>query len=103
MSYKLIMYWDIQKGRDQDYFEFIVREWVPTTARLGLQTIGAWYSVYQRDLTQPRIMAEALADDLPAMRRILNSPEWADIQRKLADYVEKYSHKVVEATGDFQL
>ena len=26
MSYKLIMYWDIKPGRDQEYFEFIVRE-----------------------------------------------------------------------------
>jgi hypothetical protein len=103
VSYKLIMYWDIKPGRDQEYFEFIVRECVPVTGKLGLQTIGAWYSVYRRDMTQPTIMAEALTDDLMAMRRILTHPDWTDIQRRLREYVENYSQKVVETTGDFQL
>lgn len=103
MSYKLIMYWDIRPNRDQEYFEFIVREWVPATARMGLQTVGAWFSVYTRDISQPRIMAEALTEDLETMRHILNSQEWKDIQSKLKEYVENYSQKVVETSGDFQL
>jgi hypothetical protein len=103
MSYKLIMYWDIQSNRDQEYFEFIVREWVPATTRLGLQTVGAWFSVYSRDTAQPRIMAEALTEDLATMRRILASKDWQDIQTRLHDYVENYSQKVVETTGDFQM
>jgi hypothetical protein len=103
MSYKLIMYWDIKASQDQEYFEFIVREWVPATNRLGLQTIGAWFSVYTRDINQPRIMAEAMTDDLDTMRQILSSSEWRSIQEKLRAYVENYSQKVVEATGDFQM
>lgn len=103
MSYKLIMYWNIKPGRDQDYFEFIVREWIPTTSRLGLQTVGAWYSIYTRSATQPRIMAEALTDEMGAMRSALESDEWRDIQSRLMDYVEQYSQKVVETDGSFQL
>ena len=56
-----------------------------------------------RDINQPRIMAEALTDDLDSMRRILGSAEWRGIQEKLRAYVENYSQKVVEATGDFQI
>lgn len=103
MSMKLIMNWDIKPGKDQDYFEFVVREWVPATSRLGLKTIGAWYTVYSRDNKQPKIMAEALAEDLGAMREILVSTEWTTIQERLMEYVENYTQKVVPTTGDFQV
>lgn len=102
MSVKLIMNWDIKPGMDQDYFEFVVREWVPNTNKMGLQMIGAWYTVYSRG-DAPQIMAEAIADDINVMREIIDSPEWDDLHEKLMDYVENYTQKVVNATGDFQL
>lgn len=102
MGVKLIMNWDIKAGMDQDYFEFVVREWIPATQKLGLQTTAAWYTVYSRD-NAPQIMAEAVAEDLTTMRQILNHPEWERIHEKLMDYVQNYSHKVVNVTGDFQL
>jgi hypothetical protein len=103
MSAKLIMNWDVKPDKDQDYFEFLVREWVPATTGLGLQPIGAWFSVYQQDVSAPRMMTEVLADDLDTMRDILGSDGWERIQTKLLEYVENYTHKVVHATGDFQL
>jgi hypothetical protein len=103
MSVKLIMYWDIQAGRDQEYFEFVVREWVPETTRLGLKTVGAWYSVYVREENETRIMVESLTDDLPSMRTILRGDDWRDIQDRLLKYVENYRQKVVYTSGDFQM
>ena len=59
---KLLMNWDIKPGLDQEYFEFVMREWVPNTTKLGLTPIEAWYSVYtSTDI--PRIMAGAIAED----------------------------------------
>ena len=43
------MNWDIKPGRDQDYFEFVIHEWVPGVNRLGIETIAAWYTIYSRD------------------------------------------------------
>lgn len=103
MNVKLIMKWDIKPGKDQEYFEFVVREWIPATNRLGLQMIAAWLTIYARSDSVPRIMAEGLADDMPAMQRILQSGDWEDIQTRLMDYVENYSQKVVYTDGNFQL
>ena len=103
MSVKLIMKWDIRPNKDQEYFEFVVREWVPATTRLGLRTIGAWYSVYTRDESEPRIMAESLTEDLNTMREVLRSEDWKKIQDRLMEYVDNYSQKVVYTSGDFQL
>jgi hypothetical protein len=103
MSVKLMMHWDIKPGRDQDYFEFVVREWVPGIQRLGLQTTGAWYTVYSRTKDAPQIMTEGIAKDLETMRDILSSDDWQTLHQRLQEYVSNYKHKIVHVTGGFQL
>jgi len=98
------MKWDIKPGLDQDYFEFVVREWVPGITRLGVETTGAWLSIYRRDKTTPQIMAEAFAEESEELRIILNDATWVTLHEKLMEYVDNYSHKIVRVTnGDFQL
>jgi hypothetical protein len=103
VSVKLLMNWDIKAGRDQDYFEFVVREWVPTIQRLGIQPTGAWYTVYSRNKDAPQIMTECIAGDLEKMQKILESAEWSQLNDKLQEYVQNYRQKVVHVTGGFQL
>jgi hypothetical protein len=103
VSVKLLMNWDIKPGRDQDYFEFVVREWMPGVTKLGIETVAAWYTVYSRSGDTAQIMAEAVADDLPTIQGILKSQEWLDLHGRLMEYVSNYDHKVVRVSGDFQL
>lgn len=102
MSVKLLMNWDIKPNQDQEYFEFVVREWLPGVNNLGIETTWAWYTVYSRHET-PQIMAEAIAEDLETMRGILQSPDWQRLHERLLEYVNNYTQKVVRVTGDFQL
>lgn len=99
---KVIMKWDIQPEKDQEYFEFVVREWVPGITRLGIETTGAWLTVYSSDDDMPRIMAEGVTENLAEAQRILNSEQWLSLHDRLLDYVENYSQKVVRVTGEFQ-
>ena len=46
MSVKLIMTWDILPEHEQEYFEFVVREFIPGVQRLGLDLQDAWATVY---------------------------------------------------------
>ncbi|MEL6524384.1 MAG: hypothetical protein AAFQ07_01625 [Chloroflexota bacterium] len=103
MSVQLIMTWDIRENMEQEYFEFVVSEWVPATSRLGLQPIAAWYTQYRVDESIPLIRAEAVADSKEKLADILSSPDWETIQEDLAEFVENYSHKIVETTGEFKL
>lgn len=103
MSLTLIMTWDIKDNQEQDYMEFVLREWVPATNRLGLRTVAAWFTQYRIDETVPMIRAEALVEDKATIRRILQSSEWEHIHDQLLEYVENYKHKVVETTGEFKL
>ncbi|MGJ3239068.1 MAG: hypothetical protein ACFE0Q_10225 [Anaerolineae bacterium] len=103
MSVTLIMQWDIKAELEQEYFAFVVREWVPATSRLGLQTVAAWLTAWRIDETVPLIRAEAIADDKETLANILQSSEWHAIQEQLMEYVENYRHKVVETSGEFKL
>ena len=98
MQVKLIMSWDIQQGQDSDYFEFIVREFAPGIARLGIQPTEAWYTVYGN---KPQIMMGGIADDHDKVREALTTPEWTDLHQRLLKYVSNYHQKVIRATPFF--
>lgn len=103
MSVTLIMTWDLKDGLEQEYFEFVVQQWVPATTQMGLQTVAAWYTQYRANETVPLIRAEAVAEDAATIRKILASPEWKDIHEQLLGFVENYQQKIVETTGEFKL
>ncbi len=97
---KLLMSWDIKSGREQPYFEFVVREFAPGLMRLGLQPTEAWYTVYGDG---PQILTGAVAEDIDTMRRILAGDDWHQLRDKLLEYVSNFGQKVVTASGRFQL
>lgn len=97
---KLLMRWDIKPEREQDYFEFVVREWVPGITRLGVEPTGAWYTAYSQN-KRSQIMTEGVADDLETIRGILASKDWQRLHVRLMEYVNNYEQKVVRVTGDF--
>ncbi len=99
MMMKLLMSWDIKSGREQPYFEFIVREFAPKMMRLGLQPTEAWYTVYGQG---PQILTGGVANE-SAMETILEGDEWNALRQQLLNYVSNYSQKVVPASGSFQI
>jgi len=100
MSAKLLMSWDIKPGVEQEYFEFVVREFVPGITKLGLQPTEAWYTVYG---SSPQILTGGVADSSAAIRKMLATEEWQTLQDKLDTYVDNFEKKVVKASGGFQL
>jgi hypothetical protein len=90
------MTWDISPDRDQDYFEFVIGEFVPGVQRLGLQPIEAWATIYGH---YPQIQVGLLADNAQRAEKVLNSPEWVQLQEQLFSYVNNFSYKVVPAKG----
>ena len=100
MAVKLLMTWDILPGREQEYFEFVVRDWIPGIQRLGLEPSDAWYTMYGE---QPQILAAAQTSNLTSLQSILDSQDWQSLTRQLLDYVEDFNYKIVPARSGFQL
>ncbi len=99
MAAKLIMTWDISPDREQEYFEFVVREFIPGVQRMGFDVSDAWATVYGN---QPQIMVGATLPTATKVRQVLRSSEWKSLNNQLMDFVKNYSIKVVEAKGGFQ-
>ncbi len=99
MPVKILMTWDISPEHEQEYFEFVIGEFVPGVQRIGLQPIEAWATVYGQ---YPQIQVGLLAEDAAQAQQALSSPEWLRLSAQLFHYVRNYSHKIVPARGGFQ-
>jgi len=99
MTVKVILTWDIAAERDQEYFEFVIGEFIPGVQRLGLQPAEAWATLYGH---YPQIQVGLLARDVAQAHKILESGDWAQLQERLFAFVKNYSHKVVAARNGFQ-
>ena len=97
---KLMMTWNIRPGREEDYFEFHIRKFVPALENLGLTLSEAWLTVYGE---QPRMSAEALMPSLSSAQNVLTSNAWEELGNQLQDFVENFDYKVVPARSGFQL
>jgi len=97
---KLLMGWNILPGRESEYFDFIVQEFEPGLADLGLQTTDVWFTAYG---DWPQIVTGTIASDLETMRRILSSEQWQSLKERLLQYVTDYQQKIIPADGGYQL
>lgn len=100
MAVKLLMTWDILPGREQEYFEFVVRDFIPGLQRMGMEPSDAWFTMYGN---QPQIMAAAQMNSIQDLQTILDSTDWEGLTRQLMEYVENYEFKVVPARSGFQM
>lgn len=99
MAVKLIMTWNITPEHEQEYFEFVVREFIPGMKRLGFELTDAWATVYGG---YPQIMVGTVIPNLQDARQLLRSPEWKTLNGQLQDFVNNYQQKIVSARGGFQ-
>ena len=97
---KLLLSWDIRAGKDEEYFEFALKEFIPAIQKLGLSLTEAWFTMYGN---APQILAAAVTEDIGAMRRALASDDWKAIKAKLLTYVKNYSERAVPAGSRFQM
>ena len=97
---KLLMSWDIQAGREAEYFQFIIQDFVPGLLKIGLQPTEVWFTAYG---DCPQILAGGLAPDLPTMQKVVSGSEWSELRARLEAYVSDYHQKIIQADGGFQL
>ena len=98
---KLLMQWDIKMGREQEFSEFVVREFAPKLMQLGIEPSEVLYTMYGDG---PQMLAIGAVESQEKLSVILESGSWETLHEKLQTYVTNYSHKAVRDNGrNFQL
>lgn len=99
MAGKLIMTWDIAPEKEQEYFEFVVREFLPDVQRFGFTLSDAWVTVYG---DQPQIMVSAVMPSIKKVEQAMDSEKWQSMIDKLLAFVTNFQVKIVRSKGGFQ-
>lgn len=100
MTVKLLMTWDILPNREQEYFEFVISDFMPETKQLGIRPVGIWYTLYGE---QPQIMVAAKIQSQAALNVAMASKEWQRLLDNLLQFVDNFSYKVIPSRTGFQL
>ena len=98
-SIAVLPFQNMSGDHEQEYFEFVIGEWVPGVQRLGFQPIDAWATVFG---AYPQIQVGLLADNAPKARELMGSRDWDALEERLLGFVKNYSYKVVSARNGFQ-
>ena len=51
----------------------------------------------------PQFLTGVVTEDLDTMHNILGGDEWHELLERLMEHVTDFSHKIIPATGRFQL
>jgi len=97
---KLIMSWDITPEHEQDYFEFVIRDYIPGVQRMGCELTDAWATVYGN---KPQITVSVIIGSPCKARQLLFSEDWLSLNNRLQDFIQNYTMKLVYARNRFQL
>lgn len=100
MRIKLLLKWNIREGKELEYNDFVVNDFIPRVKRLGMRDIHFWYTTFG-DCEQ--IQASGVTPTREQMDNILESEGWKELLVQLDDYVQDLSTKIVRAGSEFQL
>ncbi len=99
MAVKVVLTWNLKRGNEQAYFEFVLGEYLAKVNQLGLVLTDAWLTAYG---DHPQMLVGGTMATLTKARHLLESNEWIDLENELLDYVDDYNIKVLDLKGGFQ-
>jgi hypothetical protein len=96
MIAKLVQWWDVIPGLEDDYDRFISEQYIPQLQQLGLTAKGGYYLVVG---VGPRMALVSTAESMAKMGEILSTKVFKDLMLELKKYIINYSSRITEPTG----
>ena len=92
-------HWDIIRGKEAAYEEFIAKKFIPGCNDLGLKGVGGFYVQVGQG---PRIISVKSVETLEQFCTILGSPEFKALADELKEYLRNYHRTLLSPTGRVQ-
>lgn len=97
---KLLLSYEVNQGTLQEYYQFVMGQYVPALQSMGLQMSEAWHTAYGN---APNRLIGFVCTDQQTMAQLLDSELWGDLNDELEKYVSDLNYKVIPYRGGFQL
>lgn len=98
-SVKLLLTFDPIPERREEYFRYVLGEFVPALEQLGLTMCEAWHTAYGE---YPLRLTCFIAADRAAMESVLASDDFRRLESRLLTYVHNYRRRLVPVRRRFQ-
>jgi hypothetical protein len=99
MPVKLLIAYNVKTGREEEYYRFVMGEFLPTAQSIGLEIVEAWRTVWG---DYPERLIAMAADSQAELNEILDGERWQEMETKLGSYVSDYQRRAVPFRSGFQ-
>jgi hypothetical protein len=96
---KLLLIYDPLPEQREEYFNYVLGEFVPALESLGLKLCEAWHTAYG---DYPLRLTAFEAADRTSLEAVLASERFLELENRLQDYVVNYRRKIVSEQRRFQ-
>ncbi len=96
---RLILTYDVIDNNMEEYYKFVLGEYLPMMEEMGWKILDAW-SVSYGDA--PDRHFSYIAEDRQTVSDLLETNCWTDLNEKLEKYVTNFNYKLVEYREGFQ-
>ena len=97
---KLLLTYDVQQDKLQEYYQFVMGRYLPAMQSLGWQMSEAWHTAYGE---APNRLIGFVCNDHQTVEELLTSELWMSLNEQLLEYVSDFDYKFVPYRGGFQL
>lgn len=87
--------WDVVRGKEDEYAEFVNRTFIPECNKLGMQSVGGFYVAVG---IGPSVISIKSVSSLNDLFEAMASDQFKALKQALKNYVVNYSSKILEAT-----
>jgi len=89
-------HWDMIRGKEAAYEEYIAKKFIPGCEALGLKAVGGYYVQVGQG---PRIISVKAVETMDQFCAILGSPEFKALADGLKEVVKNYHRTLLAPTG----
>ncbi|MGB7337743.1 MAG: hypothetical protein WBC91_02540 [Phototrophicaceae bacterium] len=101
-EYALILTYDIKPGAYERYFRWVMNDFLPAMHKRKVYRQYVWLVVSGAG-SHPERQLDFITEDLDTLKRLLASTEWTDLEKRLQQFADNYSSKVVKYTGQIKI
>ena len=100
LGYKVMLTYEIKEELLQDYYQFVMGQYVPALQSMGLQMSEAWQTAYG---DAPNRLLGFVCEDQATMMEAINSDTWVSLTDQFENFVTDLTYKVIPYRGGFQI